>query len=64
MRGRVFTSCDEVIAAADDSLRAWPAKFWEEGVEKLAQRYKKCIELYGEYVERAKKKVDDVSDDY
>ena len=59
MRGRVFTSRDEVIAATDESLRALPAKFWEEGVDKLLQRYENCIKLDGEYVERAKKKVED-----
>ena len=64
MRGRVFTSRDEVIAAADDSLRTLPAKFWEEGVDKLLQRYENCIKLDGEYVERAKKKEDGyLSDD-
>ena len=59
----MFTSHDEVIAAADDSLRALPAKFWEEGVDEMLKRYKNCIELDGEYVERAKKKEDCLSDE-
>ena len=40
MQGRVFASRDEVIAADDDSLRALPAKFWEEGGGQMLQCYK------------------------
>ena len=53
MRGRVFSSRDEVIAASNSSLRALPSTFWEEGFNKLLQRYEKCVKLKGEYVERA-----------
>ena len=59
MRGRIFSSRDEVIAAADDSLRTLPAKFWEKGLDKMLQRYKSCIKLKGEYVERNNNKEDD-----
>ena len=52
MRGRVFSSREEVIAASNSSLRALPSTFWEEGFNKLLQRYEKCVNLKGEYVER------------
>jgi histone-lysine N-methyltransferase SETMAR len=53
MRGRVFTSREEVTEAANESLRSLPASFWEEGVNKLLHRYEKCIQLNGDFVERA-----------
>ena len=59
MRGRVFNSHDEVIAAANDSLRTLPAKFWEEGMDKILQRYENTAPSKGEYVEHTKRKEDD-----
>ena len=54
MRGRIFSSRDEVISAANASLHNLPATFWEEGFNKLLQRYEKCVYLKGDYVERAR----------
>lgn len=53
MRGKIFKTREEVIDAADKSLRQLDANFWEAGFDKLIERYKKCISLNGEYVERS-----------
>lgn len=52
MRGEIFTSRQEVITAAGKSLRQFDADFWETGIDKLIERYRKCISLDGEFVER------------
>ena len=59
----VFKTRQEVIDAADKSLRQFDAKFWEAGFDKLIHRYRKCIALKGEYVERVNRKPDDMLDD-
>jgi len=52
-----FTFCieksyhTEVIAAAETWLDGQPSEFFLSGLQKLEQRAKKCIELFGEYVE-------------
>ena len=59
----VFKTRQEVIDAANKSLRQFDAEFWEAGFDKLIHRYRKCIALKDEYVERANGEPDDVSDD-
>ena len=53
MRGEIFTTREELIDAANKSLRQFDANFWQAGFDKLIERYQKCISLDGEYVERA-----------
>ena len=53
MRGTIFKARQEVIDATNKALRQFDGQFWEDGFNKLIQRYKKCVELSGEYVERA-----------
>ena len=43
----------QISDATNKSLRQFDGQFWEDGFNKLIQRYKKCVELSGEYVERA-----------
>ena len=63
MKGTVFKTRQEVIDVANKSLRQFDAKFWEAGFDKLIHRYRKCIALNGENVERANNEPDDTSDD-
>ena len=39
-----------------EAVRAWlaaqPKTFFSEGIKKLVQRWKKCIEKQGDYVEK------------
>lgn len=63
MRGKAFTTRQEVIDATNASLQQFDAKFWEGGFDKLIERYRKCIALDGEYVERASPKPVDSSEE-
>jgi len=51
MKGRHFSSEEEVIAAAETWLDGQHSEIFLSGLQKLEQRAKKCIELGGEYVE-------------
>jgi len=50
LKGRHFSSDAEVIVAAETWLDRQPSDFLSD-LQNLEQRVKKCIELYGEYVE-------------
>jgi len=51
LKGRHFSSDAEVIAAAETRLDRQPFEFFLNGLQKIEQWAKKCIELCGEYVE-------------
>jgi len=51
LKGRRFLSDTEVIATVETRLDRQPSEFFLSGLQKLEQWAKKCIELYGEYVE-------------
>ena len=51
LKGPLFSSDVEVIAAAETWLDGQSSEFFFEWLAKLEQRAKKCIELRGEYVE-------------
>ena len=51
MKVHHFSSDGDVIAAAETCLEGQPSEFILNGVQKLGQRTKKCIELRGDYVE-------------
>ena len=52
LRGRWFTSDQELKEAVHAWLRAQPNIFFSEGIKKLVQWWKKCIEKQGDYVEK------------
>jgi len=51
LKGCHFSSNMEVIATAETWLNRQPSEFFLNGLQKLEQWAKKCIELRGEYVE-------------
>ena len=51
LKCRHFSSDAEVISAAETWLEGKIPNFFLNGLQKLQQRVKKCIELRGEYVE-------------
>ena len=51
MRGKHFSSNDEVIAAVDEYFADLPENHYRDGIYKLEERWNKCIELLGEYTE-------------
>ena len=50
--GRKFQSDEEVMAAVQNWTRDQTKNFYERGIKKLPERWKKCIELRGAYVEK------------
>jgi len=51
LKGCHFSSNMEVIAALETWLDGQPSEFFLNGLQKLEQWAKKCIELHGEYVD-------------
>jgi [histone H3]-lysine36 N-dimethyltransferase SETMAR len=52
LRGRRFTSDDAIKEAVHSWLVAQPKSFFFEGIRKLEQRWTKCVEMQGDYVEK------------
>ena len=52
LRGRRFTSDEEVEEAVHEWLAARPKTFFSEGIQKLLERWNKCIAKHGEYIEK------------
>lgn len=52
LRGRKFSSDNEVIEAADAWFAEVGQTFFQEAVEMLEDRWGKCIRLQGDYVEK------------
>ena len=51
-RSRRFASDDEVQEAVHDWLLSQPQTFFSSGIKKLADRWAKCIEKKGDYIEK------------
>ena len=51
LKGRHFSSDAEVISAGETWLDGQLSEIFLNGLQKLEQRAKKCIDLRGEYVE-------------
>ena len=52
LRGRRFAADDEVKEAVRDWLRSQPQTFFSNGIKKLTDRWAKCIEKKGDYIEK------------
>ena len=52
LRGRCFATDQQVKEAVHMWLNAQQKTFFSEGIEKLVQRWTKCIEKQGDYVEK------------
>ena len=52
LHGPRFTSDEEVKEAVHTWLREQPKSFFSAGIQKLVERYNKCIVLQGDYVEK------------
>jgi len=51
LKGRHFSSNTEVIAAVETQVDEQPFEFFLNGLQKLKQWAKECIELRGKYVQ-------------
>ena len=52
LRGRRFTSDQELKEAVHGWLAARPKTFFSEGIKKLVQRRKQCIEKQDDFIEK------------
>ena len=52
LRSRRFTSDEEVKEAVHAWLQEYHKSFFSAGIQKLVERYNKCIVLQGDYVEK------------
>jgi len=52
LRGRRFTSDKEVKEAVHEWLAAQPKTFFSEDIQKLLERWNKCIAKHGDYIEK------------
>ena len=51
LAGKKFSSNEEVIAETEAYFEAKPKSYYKNGIEKLEDRYNRCIALEGNYVE-------------
>lgn len=51
MRGKRFSTNDEVIAAVEAYFTDLPDSYFRDGIHKLESRWNKCIEVQGDYTE-------------
>jgi len=52
LRGHRFATDDEVKEAVHDWLRSQPQTFFANSIKKLTDRWAKCIEKKGDYIEK------------
>jgi len=52
LRGQKFADDDEVMEAVQSWLEATPKSFILEAIRKLVDRWTKCVEKQGDYVEK------------
>ncbi|KAG8234139.1 hypothetical protein J437_LFUL007505 [Ladona fulva] len=50
--GKRFATDDEVKEAVEDWLSSQAADFYDFGIQKLVERYDKCLNKYGKYAEK------------
>ena len=50
--GRRFSSDGEVIAAVDEYFKGFETFYFSEGIKRLEERWTKCAEVDGDYVEK------------
>jgi hypothetical protein len=51
LRGRGFSSDEEVIGAVQNWLKTQP-KIFSDGIKKLVKHWDRCVEVEGDYVEK------------
>ena len=54
LRGTRYGSKKELMSALEKWVKAQPKEWFETGIKKLVERWQKCIELNGAYVEKSR----------
>ena len=52
LRGRRFGCESELKSAVNEVVKTMSKDWFEEGIKKVAERWRKCIDLQGDYVEK------------
>ena len=52
LRGKHFGSDDEVVNAVEQWINEQERSFFLNGLKKLESRWQKCIDVFGDYVEK------------
>ena len=52
LKGRVFSTDNDVMDAVDMYLGCQSKQWYYEGIAKLESRWQKCVELEGDYIEK------------
>jgi hypothetical protein len=52
LRGRRISSDEEVIGAVQNCLKTRPQNFFLTGLKKIVERWNRCVEVEGGYVEK------------
>ena len=52
LRGRRFSTDEEVKEAVHEWLGSMPESFFSEGIKQLVRRWNKCCERNGDYIEK------------
>jgi len=52
LHGQKFADDDKVMEAVQSWLKATPKSFFPAGIRKLVDRWTKCVEKQGDYVEK------------
>jgi histone-lysine N-methyltransferase SETMAR len=52
LRGRRFADDDELKHSVREELRRFSKEFYATGIQRLTQRWKKCVDNEGDFVEK------------
>ena len=52
LRGKRFLSDKEVIADLNDYFEGFKSSYFSEGIKKCKERWTKCVDIEGNYVEK------------
>uniref|UniRef100_A0A3Q1F3Z6 Tc1-like transposase DDE domain-containing protein n=1 Tax=Acanthochromis polyacanthus TaxID=80966 RepID=A0A3Q1F3Z6_9TELE len=52
LAGTHYATNNDIIAAVNDFLQEQDKTFYENGIKALQRRWKKCVDLQGDYVEK------------
>ena len=50
--GKKFSSHEEIMAAVDKDFKGFETSYFSEETKKLEERWTKCVEVGGDYVEK------------
>ena len=55
LRGRILGCENELKSSVNEVVKTMSKDWFEEGIKKIAERWRKCIDLQGDYVEKLQK---------